>query len=119
MRISDWSSDVCSSDLCDFGVDAAFGLVPTAPAARARVIARLDLRRARRAADRGVTFGLQRVARQVVRLEIGVEHLARPVGERVEFQPARRTIALDAREPLPRRRLETLDRKSTRLNSSH
>src|SRR3546814_20841467 len=79
MRISDWSSDVCSSDLCDFGVDAAFGLVPTAPAARARVIARLDLRRARRAADRGVTFGLQRVARQVVRLEIGVEHLARPV----------------------------------------
>src|SRR3546814_4222626 len=98
MRISDWSSDVCSSDLCDFGVDAAFGLVPTAPAARARVIARLDLRRARRAADRGVTFGLQRVARQVVRLEIGVEHLARPVGERVEFQPAGRTIELEARE---------------------
>src|SRR3546814_14191362 len=64
--------------------------------------------RSRRAADRGVTFGLQRVARQVVRLEIGLEHLARPVGERVEFQPARRTIELEAREPLPRRRLETL-----------
>src|SRR3546814_19982819 len=45
-------------------VDAAFGLVPTAPAARARVFARLDLRRARRAAERGVTFGLPRVARQ-------------------------------------------------------
>src|SRR3546814_4540982 len=39
---------------------------------------------------------------------MGVEHLARPVGERVEFQPARRTIELEAREPLPRRRLETL-----------
>src|SRR3546814_3943498 len=120
-------------------MDTAFGLVPAAPAARARVLARLDLRRAGRAADRRIALSLQRMARQVMLGEIGVELFTRPVGERVELQPARRTIELEAREPLPRRRLETLasgdrgieigqrlferlhladlDRKSTRLNS--
>src|SRR3546814_14881454 len=48
------------------------------------------------------------MARQVMLGEIGVELFTRPVGERVELQPARRTIELEAREPLPRRRLETL-----------
>src|SRR3546814_15584659 len=71
-------------------------------------------------------------SRQVVFGEIGVERIARPVGKRIELQPARAPVELEARQALARRRLESLasgdggveisesvDRKSTRLNSSH
>src|SRR3546814_19822927 len=91
MRISDWSSDVCSSDLGSDGppawrgalkyrqfalvaagsVDAAFHLVPAAPASGARIFARLHNAGARRAADRQISLGLQRMARQNLLGEIG------------------------------------------------
>ncbi len=68
-------------------VDAAFHLVPAAPAPGARVLARQHLGRAGRAADGGIALCLQRVARQVVRLEIGVQRRLVPAGERIELQP--------------------------------
>src|SRR3546814_2306244 len=99
MRISDWSSDVCSSDL-------RLGI----PGHRARVgeVARLgiDQRRGEQ------MFGERRVALK----EDGIMMLAaeRAAGEADELRivagdfPARR-----------RHRLVDRDRKSTRLNSSH
>src|SRR3546814_12152658 len=78
MRISDWSSDVGSSDLWIGGgggdrrhrrVNAAFHLVPPAPAPGAGVFARQHLGRAGFAADGEIALRLQRVARQLLRLE--------------------------------------------------
>src|SRR3546814_12219276 len=48
------------------------------------------------------------MARQVVFGEIGVERIARPVGKRIELQPARAPVELEARQALARRRLESL-----------
>ena len=48
------------------------------------------------------------MARQIVLGEIIVEHFARPVGERVEFQAAGVAVELEARQALARRRLEAL-----------
>src|SRR3546814_6316125 len=107
MRISDWSSDVCSSDLGSDGppawrgalkyrqfalvaagsVDAAFHLVPAAPASGARIFARLHHAGARRAADRQISLGLQRMARQIMFGEIGVQPGLVPVGKGIDLQP--------------------------------
>src|SRR5260370_26966148 len=47
-------------------VDSAFGLLEAAPTAGARILSRLDDRRAGCAADRTVTLGDQRMRRQPV-----------------------------------------------------
>src|SRR5690606_18552309 len=88
-------------------MDAAFGLVPAAPAARARVLAGLDFRRARRAANRGIALRLERMTRKIVCLEIGIEILARPVRERVEFEPSTAPVELEAGQALAGRRLKS------------
>src|SRR3546814_4140814 len=99
MRISDWSSDVCSSDLdADEGPDgAAVGDQPAAVAEQGEIAEQL-----RQVEDR-------QGDRQQRRCLEGVGY--RPVGEKV---------ALDEVNGLGLRLAQRLqDRKSTRLNSSH
>src|SRR5688572_29287420 len=85
-------------------VDAALGLVPPAPAARARVFAGGDGAGARLAADREVALRLERVARQIVLGEVGVEIVLGPVAKRVDLEPA--VLDLEARQVLAGERLE-------------
>src|SRR5690606_14296203 len=87
-------------------VDAALGLVPAAPAARARVLAGLDRAGAGLAADRKIAFRLERMAREIVRLEIRVEVRLGPVAERVDLEPA--ILDLETRQVLAGDRLERL-----------
>src|SRR3546814_9545817 len=117
MRISDWSSDVCSSDLCveptDIQVEGVTENLTIRPFA-------------------AVNFDLQRLADQVV------ARILLPLGDRLKQQVLDRTHAGDARfmvsamEELifPLQKLvqpilwqayqvKEEDRKSTRLNSSH
>src|SRR3546814_5558276 len=92
MRISDWSSDVCSSDLADLAVPARAG---EAVAAAFRTFGEVD----------GPPFGGRLSEQQ------------RGAARRVCLVPM---VHLDDLDIIfgaqPRRRL---DRKSTRLNSSH
>src|SRR5690606_3074788 len=69
-------------------MDAALGLVPPPPAARARILAGRDGAGARLAADREVALRLERVAREVVLGEVGLEVVLGPVAERVDLEPA-------------------------------
>ena len=89
-------------------VDAALGLFLAAPAAGARVFARRDAVGARHAADREEAVGLQRVARQVVALEVGVEVGLLPVGQRIDLDPAVVAVDLDPLQLRPRAALEAL-----------
>src|SRR3546814_9120497 len=102
MRISDWSSDVCSSDLFDLSV----------------------------AADERVIIGVRNLGRVIGMIERSVvRDLGRERGERcggvfVGFGQGGHAQALRKRERviklLERFDLPSLqDRKSTRLNSSH
>src|SRR3546814_1753964 len=68
-------------------VDAAFHLVPAAPASGARIFARLHHAGARRAADRQISLGLQRMARQIMFGEIGVQPGLVQVGKGLDLQP--------------------------------
>src|SRR5690606_32517304 len=69
-------------------MNAALGLVPAAPAAGTGVFARLDHAGAGLAADREIAFRFERVAREVMLGEVGVEIGLGPVAERVHLQPA-------------------------------
>src|SRR3546814_2705868 len=89
MRISDWSSDVCSSDLRD-RLLAAVRHVGDVHAVPEHVVQAVDLY------DRGAKVGQQLRAEWPCDREAEIEH-----GDAFE------------------RRLDPLDRKSTRLNSSH
>src|SRR3546814_10394367 len=96
MRISEWSSDVCSSDLRASNPQEAYGLGP----------------RGRRAAVEGADDRADDARRRG--LAVRRRRLARPVGERVgetRADPRRRRY-----RPFRARRR---DRKSTRLKSSH
>src|SRR3546814_9174794 len=99
MRISDWSSDVCSSDLDDLAVDRDEGKILIAGAIGVRfgieeVVGELD-----------VVAGLQVQRRLDRRAEGRVVAVARTVGRGLVQGAARQA--------------EKTDRKSTRLNSSH
>src|SRR5262249_10820935 len=73
-------------------VDAALRLVEAAPAPRARTLAGLRAAGARHAADRGEAVGLERMARQIVAGEIGLDLTARPAGERIDLHPPVRRL---------------------------
>src|SRR3546814_4967483 len=98
MRISDWSSDVCSSDLDALGFDSFDDHeVPVAAGIDQGDRRHADLRElVQRHAE---TVGLQPPAIEEL---LDVEH--------------RKAFGLDLRLVAPH---EHLDRKSTRLNSSH
>src|SRR3546814_8562339 len=106
MRISDWSSDVCSSDL---------GIAAEAAEHRGLGHARRLQRRTALAADRGQAGGsLANVLQRVVQV-------AAFLFGRSQVQQFHQRV-LVARAPAVQRTLVNLtleDRKSTRLNSSH
>src|SRR3546814_7788346 len=120
MRISDWSSDVCSSDLCMRTV----GVAETAIEAMAkRLLTRVAF--GKRIADHSVWE--QRIAE--ARINIEMTRLlclkAADMMDRVGNKAARLEIAM-IKVAAPRVALKVIDdaiqaqdRKSTRLNSSH
>src|SRR3546814_18358846 len=81
-------------------VDAAFHLVPAAPASGARIFARLHHAGARRTADRQISLGLQRMARQIMFGEIGVQPGLVPVGKGIDLQTP--VLDLQARQKIGR-----------------
>src|SRR3546814_4848661 len=110
MRISDWSSDVCSSDLADLlegvGVDEmrdAFAYGQAALVMLALDVFRPTLR-----------LGPFAAPLQLVDLRLPA-HASSPPARSVKIR-WRRPPGLRRRHRLPRR---GSDRKSTRLNSSH
>src|SRR3546814_8573024 len=111
MRISDWSSDVCSSDLAEVAVDLVHALEATD--------------------DQALEVELRRHAQEQVQVERVVmrgERLGRrTTGQvmhhrRLDFEEAPRVEpATDRADHLRAldEHLARVDRKSTRLNSSH
>src|SRR3546814_5531467 len=103
MRISDWSSDVCSSDLHQF--DEIAGLVPAVELSRQYALPRVG----------------HRAGRTGQREDIGAarDHRA---GARLDRRGADRLVAEPAKEFTETGNIlavEPVDRKSTHLNSSH
>src|SRR6056297_4365166 len=76
-------------------MDAAFGLVVIAPAARARVLARADGGGAGHAADGRVSARHQRVPGQTVFLHVGAYIARRPMGERVDLDAPAAVLHLE------------------------
>src|SRR3546814_9749845 len=120
MRISDWSSDVCSSDLERLGARPAQAapLVHLEIAA-ALVVAAVEVLGLRDAAlGRRCAKGIEDLPRQALRLDAPLAAAA------VAFVAAL-VVVLRALEvgqdlvPAPAGVAELADRKSTRLNSSH
>src|SRR3546814_8023460 len=119
MRIGDWSSDVCSSDLADTGLVGIYLATARKQAGRALDLTRkvleqtaaelqpAELERAKAQARAGLLMGLESV-------QARCDHLARHLmlfGRPVE--------AAEIVAEIDRCTLEQVDRKSTRLNSSH
>src|ERR687898_3064399 len=69
-------------------VDAAFELVAAGPAAGAFVLARDDGTRARNAADRRIARVVQRVVRNLVHVDVGLDALRVPVDDRLHLPDA-------------------------------
>src|SRR3546814_9613222 len=122
MRISDWSSDVCSSDLSVIDPDPDPAADEEPPAASRRPHLKLPRRGEHRAIDlRSVRIFVEpdAILDTIIR--------RRATGDQPPSGPAGgRQIAAQlavARLAIPGRRIERLaiggDRKSTRLNSSH
>src|SRR3546814_7012547 len=99
MRISDWSSDVCSSDLLAINLDQLFETMDAEDHRTAEGAARLEP-----VLDRG---------QSVQRTKL-VEHEPCAQGPR-----ARQGHEAVDGEVHPERQQRLVDRKSTRLNSSH
>src|SRR3546814_3394217 len=123
MRISDWSSDVCSSDLLDQSRRALRPRIEIGPGERARKT-RMGIKAQSPARLGGEVelldrpflplgrLALHRVGRESVELGvIGGMHR-----NQLALQMRRKLGDLDARLAAGARKL---DRKSTRLNSSH
>src|SRR3546814_5427545 len=113
MRISDWSSDVCSSDLAD--------LETAAPLADRHHLARSigkghDPARSATAIEAVRDQQVTIVERH--RLERD-EQLARPRLRRRAVDEREAVDAVPRRNPVTAHLSPPLDRKSTRLNSSH
>src|SRR3546814_3540933 len=102
MRISDWSSDVCSSDLDRGGA----GLVLAEPGAADRAFA---IDRTRRGVDE--MLDVARMARRLEHREMAFE-IAVLIGEGVFEAVAHARLRREVDDAAE-------DRKSTRLNSSH
>src|SRR3546814_16690476 len=102
MRISDWSSDVCSSDLADRRRDAITELMRIGLLARAIVVAAADVERALEILGhverkRGLEFDLARDA------ALDQRGPRRFVHRRLREQFGRILIELDRDQPAPRR----------------
>src|SRR3546814_4125591 len=118
MRISDWSSDVCSSDLlASPGACPSIGSSPCSsdepPAKRAPPTDASALR----SAVGPLSARMYQPSAASGRLAV---HLLRPVSEpilerRINHGEEPRSL----RQAVPRRPGDTQDRKNTRLNSSH
>src|SRR3546814_7843075 len=108
MRISDGSSDVCSSDLADIEPEAGSPQSRSQPRARAR-----------RPAGEQITVCLGPLKKLIP--ESSVEGLPVAIGIVIVFQLACRNALLPFGQALPRLLDHPAcpDRKSTRLNSSH
>src|SRR3546814_7631208 len=107
MRISDWSSDVCSSDLCRLGRTQ-------------HTQQRLDRARARTATPTvEIEFEIAVAARHVHYRRDGFDGQRRAAEIRVQDDAAGVDRAAQGALPAPRQTLRREDRKSTRLNSSH
>src|SRR5919197_2766854 len=76
-------------------VDAALELVGAGPAARALLLARADGTGARDAADRRVARVVQRVVRDLVHVDVGVDALRVPVDDRLDLPDAVALAPLD------------------------
>src|SRR3546814_6951027 len=113
MRISDWSSDVCSSDLV---VITGFGDTPGQPQMLAEFMVHGD-RGATRASEQTVGRGVHEQAGHQIFEQGGAprhqrDALAAATERATQMQPvAKRYIALGDRDEA--------DRKSKRLNSNH
>src|SRR3546814_5706984 len=107
MRISDWSSDVCSSDLAELAALIDFTAIGVemqrVGAGQIGGIGRAAIDLEIGELDQQVRFGLNLEARLILLAVRRREDFGRIVGRRRGR----------------RRFLQTLDRKSTRLNSSH
>src|SRR3546814_5040381 len=132
MRISDWSSDVCSSDLLPDPTDGPLCRCPVADA--------LDRPALHHPVEHGDTARIdgdehpQLPAYDLMEQTIGGQSLAHRIAEPRELDPvhphdARAAqletfVQIEDRAPVhqggeSRLRIEGRDRKSTRLNSSH
>src|SRR3546814_3994477 len=98
MRISDWSSDVCSSDLQAPGLQEGREVAPLAQLGNPQF-------------DRAGT-GLP------VPVAVAVA-MVTPFGAALAMAGAAQALALQLHQPLGRKADHLADRKSTRLNSSH
>src|SRR3546814_5910522 len=119
MRISDWSSDVCSSDLQRFVTRAdvhAAALVFGAVHARGRITAAGAVDRLQ-SLDARAKIGGHRVERGVLVGKFGVAADGRD-GD-AEQAGSRRRTRLETPVAVPIFGEQRRDRKSTRLNSSH
>src|SRR3546814_9424637 len=110
MRISDWSSDVCSSDLADI-----LGVQVDRPGALRQARAQIDLivrriYRTRRSCDEG--------ALAVADMAEGDPHRTGQIVGKVEAL-VRGDVGRESRVERQARTRGSEDRKSTRLNSSH
>src|SRR3546814_2876369 len=77
MRISDWSSDVCSSDLHRPAIDIALDMAATQPPDQRQVVVRLDPLGGRLHAERGREADDRRDDRRVHAVRVGgAEHEA-------------------------------------------
>src|SRR3546814_10221743 len=114
MRISDWSSDVCSSDLLDQGLTPGQALIKVVRDELTAVMgaqsAELNLNVPAPAVI--LMAGLQGAGKTTT-----VGKLARHLKERRKKKVM--VVSADVYRPAAIEQLKTLDRKSTRLNSSH
>src|SRR5919106_614054 len=96
-------------------VDAALELPGAGPAAGALVLAQADGTRARDAPDRRVAAVVQRVVRDLVHVDIGVDPLRIPVHERLHLPDAVALRPLELLRGRPRRRLLAPDAGDPRV----
>src|SRR5438105_4125251 len=96
-------------------VDTALELVRAGPAARTLVLARPDGARAGNAPDGRIAPIVQRVVRNLVDVDVGVDALGVPVGERLDLENAVAIAPLDLLRTDSRRALLAPDARDPRV----
>src|SRR5688572_26115500 len=96
-------------------VDAAFELVAAGPAACALVLTRDDGTRAGNTADRRIARVMQRVVRNLVHVDVGLDALRVPVDDRLHLPDAVSLRPLDLLSVRARRRLLAPDAGDPRV----
>src|SRR5919197_1453495 len=90
-------------------VNAALELPRSGPAAGPLVLSRVHRSRARNAADRRIAGVVQRVVRDLVHVDVGLNALRVPVDERLDLPDAEALRPLDLLRAGPRRALLAAD----------